>query len=104
MCLHQLLCVLGLIVELSGQLMILQDCKSRLCLQLLVIECHEVGLGLLDLEVHLLRQLLNILNLFKLFLVNLNHARLLLVLELLLQSCDLVLHIILRLLVLLSRE
>ena len=102
--LHQLLRVFRLVVELCGQLMILQDGEACLCLKLLVVESHKIGLRLLNLEVHLLRQFLDILNLLELFLVDLNHARLLFIFELLLQGCNHILHVILGGLVLLCRE
>jgi len=56
---------------------ILQDGQSRLRLQLLVVEGHQIGLRFLDFEVHLLGQLLHILDLLELFLVDLDHAFLL---------------------------
>ena len=61
--LNQVLRVFRLIVELGRQLMVLQDGQSRLSLELLIIERHQVSLSLLDFKVHLLSQLLDVLDL-----------------------------------------
>jgi len=74
MSLYQILRVLRLVFQLSRQLVVLQDSESRLRLKLLVIECHQVGLSLLHFEVHLLCQLLHVLDLLELGLVDANHA------------------------------
>ena len=91
--LNQILRVLRLIVKLGRQLVVLQDSESRLRLKLLVIERHQVGLSLLDFEVHLLSQLLDILDLLKLGLVDANHAFTLICLISHLKLGDLPLHV-----------
>ena len=82
MSLHELLCVLGLIVKLGCQLVVLQDGQSCLRLELFIVEGHQVSLRFLHLEVHLLRQLLHVLDLLKLSLVDPDHAFALLLLVL----------------------
>lgn len=75
---EQLLRLLALVLELRGELMVLQNRQPRRGLQLLVIEGKQIRLGLLDLEQHLLPQLLGGLDLlsfllseFKLLLLDL---------------------------------
>ena len=75
--------------------MILQNSQSCLSLKLLVVQGHQVSLSLLDFEVHLLCQLLYILNLFKLGLVDPNHALLFVGLQLLRQTGYLELQVLL---------
>ena len=82
MSLHELLGVLGLIVKLGCQLVVLQDGQSSLCLKLFIVESHQISLRFLHLEVHLLRQLLHVLDLLELGLVDLDHAFALLLLVL----------------------
>lgn len=80
--LNQLLRILRLVVQLGRQLVVLQNSQPRLSLQLLVIERHQISLGLLHLEIHLFRQLFDVFDLFKLSFVDSDHAFLLVGLEL----------------------
>lgn len=93
--LNQVLRVFRLIVELGRQLMVLQDGQSRLSLELLIVERHQVSLSLLDFKVHLLSQLLDVLDLLELCLVDANHAFAFLSLVLHLKRGDLHLHVLL---------
>ena len=88
MCLNELLRVFRLIVQLSRQLVILEYGESCLSLELFIVEGHQVRLSLLDLEVHLLSQLLHVFNFLELSLIDLNHAFLLLLLVLDLKCRD----------------
>ena len=92
MSLHELLGVLGLIVKLGCQLVVLQDGQSCLCLKLFIVEGHQISLRFLHLEVHLLRQLLHVLDLLELGLVDLDHAFALLLLVLDFQVRNLLQH------------
>ena len=87
--LHELLCVFGLVVELSRQLVVLQDGQSGLRLELFIIECHQVCLSFLHLEIHLLGEFLHVLDLLKLSFVDPDHAFALLLLLLDFQVSDL---------------
>ena len=93
--LDQSLSVLRLVVELSRQLVVLQDSESRLSLQLLIIECHKVCLGLFDFIVHLFSQLFDVLDMLKFSLVNSNHTLSLVSLELNFKLGDIPIHIFL---------
>jgi hypothetical protein len=68
---EQLLCLLGLVLELSGQLMVLEDGQTGGGLELLVIECQQVCFGLFDLVEHVFPQLLCCLDLLSLLLIDL---------------------------------
>lgn len=54
--------------------MVLEDSKSSTGLELLVVQCHEVGLGLLDFEVHLFIQSLDSVDLVPLHVIDFLHA------------------------------
>ena len=64
---QKLLSLLALVLELSGQLVILKYCQPRRRLELLIVECQEIGLGFLYFEKHLFSQLLGRLDLLPLF-------------------------------------
>lgn len=51
-CEQQLLSLLGLMIQLSGQLVILQDGESCCGLQLLIIESQQIGFGFFDFVLH----------------------------------------------------
>ena len=86
---NKLFSVLRLIVKLSGQLMVLQNRKPGLCLQLFIVQSHQVRLSFFDLEIHLFCKLLYVFDLLELGFIDSDHALLLIVLELLLQLSNL---------------
>lgn len=67
---QQLFSLLRLILQLSGQLMILEDGQPSRGLQLFIVECQEVSFGLLNFVQHVLSELLCGLDLFALFLIH----------------------------------
>ena len=105
LCLHlavlveQLLGLLRLVLELSGQLMVLQDGQPGGGLQLLVVQRQQVGLGFLDLVKHLLSELFGGLDLLPLFLVDLGVFHLDLLLKFPLET----IHLFIDLLLLVSK-
>ena len=76
---EQLLSLLRLILQLSGQLVVLQNSQASGRLQLLVVKSKQVGFGLLDLVKHVLPQFLCRLDLLALLLIHLVYPLLLLV-------------------------
>ena len=93
--LHQILRILRLIVKFSSKLMVLQDSEPGLSLQLLIVECHQICLSLLNFEIHLFGQFFHIFDLFKLSLVDANHSFAFLSLVLDFESSDFSLHFLL---------
>lgn len=91
----QLVRILRLVVELGGQLVVLQDRESSLRLQLLVVQGHKVRLSFLHFEVHLLGKFLDVGDLIELLLIDFNHALFLLLCVEHLKSSDLRHHILL---------
>ena len=59
---HESLGVFVLVIELSRQLMVLQYGQSRLRLQLLIIQSHQIGLRLLDFILHFLFEFFDCIN------------------------------------------
>lgn len=51
---QKLLALLGLVLKLRGQLLVLKNGEPRRRLELLIVHSHQVCLGLLDLQEHLL--------------------------------------------------
>jgi hypothetical protein len=78
---EQLLSLLRLILQLSGQLVVLQNSQASGRLQLLVVKSKQVGFGLLDLVKHVLPQFLCRLDLLALLLIHLVDPLLLLVVK-----------------------
>lgn len=70
----QLLSLLRLVVQLGGQLVVLQNCESCCRLQLLLVQRHQVCLSLFYFVVHFFAQLLDSVDLCSLTLVYLDHA------------------------------
>ena len=87
--------LLALVLKFSGQLLVLEDGQSCGSLQLLIVQSKQVGLGLFDLEQHLLPQLFSGLDLLKHFLVNFSHPFLLGLLQISLESGLNCLHLVL---------
>jgi hypothetical protein len=85
LCLHfvvleeQLLSLLGLILELSGELVVLEDSEASGGLELLVVKSEQVSFGLLDLVKHVLPQFLCRLDLLPLLFIDFVDPLLLLV-------------------------
>ena len=72
-------------LELSRQLMVLQDGQVSCRLELLVIHGQQIGFGLLNVEQHLFAQLLSLFDPIKLLLVHLLKTESLFVFQSLLQ-------------------
>ena len=85
---QKLFCLLRLVFELRGQLVVLQDGQPSRCLELLVIQGHQISLGLLNFVVHLFAQFLDCVDLGPFEFVDFDHASLLLVRALDLQLSD----------------
>jgi len=81
--------LLGLVFEFGGQLVVLEDGEASRGLELFVVECEEVGLGLLDRLEHFLPQLLCFLDPVSFLLIYLFESAFLLIVEVLLQIFDL---------------
>ena len=85
LCLHfvvleeQLLSLLGLILELSGELVVLEDSEASGGLELFVVKSEQVSFGLLDLVKHVLPQFLCRLDLLPLLFIDFVDPLLLLV-------------------------
>lgn len=75
---QKLLRLLRLVLQFSGQLMVLEDGQARSSVQLLIVESHQVGLGFFYLVVHFLTQFLNSVDLCTLTIVDFDHSFLLL--------------------------
>ena len=79
--LQEYLSLLGLVLQLSCELMILQDGQPGRCLQLLIVQSEEVCLRLFDFMQHFLSQGLGSLYLVSLKLIHLILPQLLLVFQ-----------------------
>jgi len=71
---QKLLCLLRLVIQLSGERMILEDSEPSAGLELLVVQSHKVGLGLFDLEVHLLVQSLDSIDFISFHIIDFLHT------------------------------
>ena len=63
--------LLRLMLQLGGQLMVLEDSQMCRCLQLLIVHGQQVRLRLLDVEEHFFAQLLSLFYPIELFLIHL---------------------------------